>query len=143
MSDLYEADILTWSEQQAVLLRRLAAGERVNDADLDWSNLAEEIESVGRSEFAAVESLIVQALAHRMKAEAWPSAKLPLERWRMDAEVFRSQAAARFAPSMRQRIDMEKLYRRALRWLPPEIDGLAPQPLPKTCPVTLDELLRE
>ena len=31
MSDLYEADILLWSEQQAALLRRLAAGERVNE----------------------------------------------------------------------------------------------------------------
>jgi hypothetical protein len=29
MSDLYEADILLWSEQQADVLRRLAAGERV------------------------------------------------------------------------------------------------------------------
>jgi hypothetical protein len=26
MSDLYETDILTWSERQAALLRRVAAG---------------------------------------------------------------------------------------------------------------------
>jgi hypothetical protein len=31
MSDLYDTDILVWSEQQAALLRRAAAGERVND----------------------------------------------------------------------------------------------------------------
>jgi hypothetical protein len=37
MSD-YETDILAWSERQGALLRRLAAGERVNDADLDWPN---------------------------------------------------------------------------------------------------------
>lgn len=47
MSDLYEKDILIWSENQANLLRRRAAGELVNDAELDWSNIAEEIESVG------------------------------------------------------------------------------------------------
>ncbi len=43
MSDLYDADIVTWSERQADLLRRRAAGELVNDAEMDWSNIAEEI----------------------------------------------------------------------------------------------------
>jgi hypothetical protein len=47
MSDLYHTDILEWSERQGALLRRIAAGERVNDTDLDWPNIAEEIESVG------------------------------------------------------------------------------------------------
>jgi hypothetical protein len=42
MSDLYDDDILWWSEQQAELLRRLAAGERVNDQDF-----IEEVEAVG------------------------------------------------------------------------------------------------
>ena len=49
MSDLYDGDILRWSEHQAGLLRRLAAGELVNDSELDWSNIAEEIEDVGSS----------------------------------------------------------------------------------------------
>jgi hypothetical protein len=40
--DLYDDDILWWSEQQAELLRRVAAGERVND-----QVVIEEIESVG------------------------------------------------------------------------------------------------
>lgn len=48
MSD-YDTDILTWSAQQSALLRRRAAGELVNDADLDWTNIAEEIEAVGQS----------------------------------------------------------------------------------------------
>ncbi len=29
MTDTYETDIVVWSEEQAALLRRLAAGERV------------------------------------------------------------------------------------------------------------------
>ncbi|MDQ2804676.1 MAG: DUF29 domain-containing protein, partial [Pseudomonadota bacterium] len=41
MSDIYDADILSWSEQQAALLRQVAAGERVNEADLDWLNIIE------------------------------------------------------------------------------------------------------
>ncbi len=44
-----DAYILIWSERQAELLRRRAAGELVNDADIDWPNVAEEIEDVGRS----------------------------------------------------------------------------------------------
>jgi hypothetical protein len=45
---------------------------------------------------------------------------------------------------MRQRIDMAKLYRRALRAVPDTIDGTAPlQTIPAICPVTLDELLSE
>ena len=49
MSDLYDADVLLWSEQQADLLRRRAAGELVNDTALDWPNIAEEIADVGQS----------------------------------------------------------------------------------------------
>ena len=72
MSDLYDDDILLWSERQGELLRRRAAGELVNDAELDWPNIAEEIESVGSEQLHAVESLLVQALAHMLKADAWP-----------------------------------------------------------------------
>jgi Domain of unknown function DUF29 len=48
MSD-YDTDLLLWSERQAALLRRAAAGERVND-QVDWENIAEEIESLGKSD---------------------------------------------------------------------------------------------
>jgi hypothetical protein len=47
MADIYDTDILTWSERQAALLRRMAAGERIND-QVNWQNVIEEIESVGR-----------------------------------------------------------------------------------------------
>jgi len=88
MSD-YDADILVWSERQGDLLRRRAAGELINEADLDWLNIAEEIESVGREQLHAVESLLLQALIHMLKAEAWPhSAEVP--HWQAEARVFRA-----------------------------------------------------
>ena len=38
MNDVYETDLLLWSERQAALLRRVAVGERVNDqVDLSTS----------------------------------------------------------------------------------------------------------
>jgi hypothetical protein len=139
MSDLYETDILVWSEQQAELLRRLAHGERVND-QLDWEHLIEEVESVGSEQLHAVESLLLQALVHMLKAQGWPLAR-DVENWRADARGFRAQAANRFAPSMRQRLDLARIYRQALRAVPATMDGQPPQPLPDACPATLDELL--
>jgi len=140
MSD-YDTDILTWSERQAALLRRVAAGERVND-QVDWDNVAEEIESVGRSEVKAVRSALLQALLHNLKAEAWPLSPY-VDHWRAEAARARGDAADDFTESMRQRIDIAAIYRRALQAMPAKIDGQPPLPVPAECPVTLDELLAE
>ena len=141
MGDLYDADILEWSEQQAALLRRLAAGERVND-QVDWQNLIEEVEDVGRSQLSAVRSHIVLALLHELKAAAWPFSR-DVPHWRAEAVGHRQEAAEAFAPSMRQPLDMQALYARALRRMPETEDGVTPLPMAATCPVTLDELLTE
>ncbi len=47
-NDLYDRDVLAWSEHQADLLRRLAREEHVSG--VDWENVIEEIECVGRTE---------------------------------------------------------------------------------------------
>jgi Domain of unknown function DUF29 len=141
MSDAYESDILLWSERQAQLLRRLAAGERVNDL-VDWENVIEEMESVGDEQLHAVESLLLQALVDILKAQGWPLAR-DAENWRADARGFRAQATNRFAPSMRRKLDMARIYRQALRALPETMDGQPPQPLPEVCPATLEELLSD
>lgn len=137
----YDSDILVWSEHQSDLLRRLARGEKVN-TQIDWENVAEEIESVGRDQLHAVQSLLRQALIHTLKAEAWPEARdAPV--WRADAFNFRTQATDRFAPSMRQRIDLARLYHQARRAIPKTMDGRLPLPIPDACPFNLDELLAE
>jgi Domain of unknown function DUF29 len=133
---LYDADILLWSEQQAELLRRRAAKK------LDWDNLAEEIGDVGRSELHAVESHLILALLHDLKAEAWPLVR-DVEHWRAEARGHRDDARRHFTPSMAQRLDVEKLYRQARRRMPVTMDGTAPLPVPAICPVTLEELLAE
>jgi hypothetical protein len=141
MSD-YDTDILIWSEHQAELLRRRAAGELVNDAEMDWPNIAEEIQDVGRSELRSCRSLLRQALRHMLKAEAWPLSR-DAPTWRADAIDFRRQARDTFTPSMRQKIDVADLYADALAAMPETIDGQPPLPLPDVCPVTLDEMLGE
>ena len=139
MSYLYEDDVLLWSERQADLLRRNASVARSNDA-IDWLNVIEEIEDVGRSELRSCRSLLRQALRHMLKAEAWPLSR-DAPNWRADAVDFRRQARDAFTPSMRQRIDVASLYADALAALPETMDGVAPLPVPAVCPVTLDELL--
>src|SRR5271163_1132353 len=128
MSDLYEDDILLWSEQQAELLRSRAVNA------LDWDNLAEEIEDVGKSDLRAVASHLVQALLHDLKAEAWPlSSEVP--HWRAEARGQRDDARAAYAPSMKDRpeLDLTTLYRRALRRMPETIDAVPPLPVPAVC----------
>jgi hypothetical protein len=110
---LYDTDILAWSKHQAALLKRRAAGELVNEADLDWANIAEGIESVGSEQRHAVESLLLRALVHMLKAEAWPISR-EVPHWQAEARLFCSQARRRFVPSMRQRIDLAGLYADAL-----------------------------
>jgi hypothetical protein len=136
MSDLYDEDILSWSEQQAGNLRRRAANS------LDWDNLAEEIEDAGRSQLRAVESHLIQALLHDLKAAAWPLSR-EVPHWRAEARGQRDDARAAFTPFLAQRLDVAALYRRALRRTPEVIDGQPPRAVPGTCPVTLGELLAE
>lgn len=142
MSSLYDDDILLWSEHQAELLHRRAAGEPINEIELDWANIAEEIEDVGRGQLHAVESLLMQTMVRLLKAQGWPRAR-DVDNWEADARGFRARARRRFVPSMRTRIDIAGLYADALRALPSRMDGQPPQPLPQDCPCTPDELLSE
>ena len=129
MASLYDTDALAWSEQQADLLRRLAAGEPLNEA-VDWANVIEEVQDVGLSLLRTCRSLLLQAMVHLLKLHAWPSSR-SVEHWKSEAGVFLDDAEDGFAPSMRQHIDLGEATDAA---------G-APNPLPQTCPFTLPELL--
>ena len=57
---------------------------------------------------------------------------------------FQADAAQRFAPSMCQKIDVERLYRVAREQVSAaSYDGRQPLPSPEACPFTLDQLLTE
>src|ERR1700753_2399425 len=130
----YDTDILEWSERQAEMLRRQPRGERGNDVYLDWPNIIEEVADVGRNTLRACRSQLLQALLHDLKAEAWPLSR-DIPHWRSEARVARINAADAFAPSMRQKIDVNDLYTKALSAMPETIDGQRPLPLPEVCPV--------
>jgi hypothetical protein len=137
--DLYDRDVLAWSEHQAALLRRAARGERVND--IDWAHVVEEIEDVGLSELNAVHSYLRQILVHLLKLHGWPGLGA-CRHWRSEIVAFQTDAQRRFTPSMRQRIDLDATYARALLQIEPLRYGGRPAlAAPKICPTTLDALL--
>jgi hypothetical protein len=139
--DLYDRDILTWSHNQAALLRRLARGERVNG--VDWVHVVEEIEDVGLSELNAVRSYLRQMLVHLLKIRGWPD-NSAVDHWRGEIGAFQADAAQRFAPSMRRRVNLTLLYDKARAQLKGiKYDGVSPAAWPDVCPFTLDELLNE
>ena len=63
IDNLYERDFTAWAEAQVEALRKRSANE------IDWENVAEEIESVGRSDTRAFNSLVEHILAHMLKIE--------------------------------------------------------------------------
>ena len=138
--DLYNRDFLIWSEHQAALLRRLAAGERLNEL-VDWPNVIDEVESLGRSELRACESLLRQAMMHLLKRRSCPGSQSAAH-WRSEVIGFLTDAERAYSPSMRQRLDLQEIYLRALRQVRADSDeaGL-PEPLPDVCPFGLDDLL--
>jgi hypothetical protein len=64
---LYEEDFVRWTEEQSSALRE-AAGFGTN-LPLDWENLAEEVESLGRSQRRELRSRIAVILEHLLKLE--------------------------------------------------------------------------
>ena len=104
MSD-YDSDIVEWSDHQVALLRRRAAGQLINDADLDWPNLAEEIESLGTSERSKLASHVATVLEHLIKLQASPATH-PRRVW-IDT-IYRTRISMervlRYSPSLRRTV---------------------------------------
>jgi hypothetical protein len=64
---LYDRDFVRWAEEQAAALR--AAAGLGTDLPLDWENLAEEIDSLGRSQRRELRSRIAVVIEHLLKLE--------------------------------------------------------------------------
>jgi hypothetical protein len=140
---LYDDDILIWSEEQADIIRRLGRTRSLPN-DFDVENVAEEIESVGRSELAAVESQLQNILAHLIKLVA-DSKSDAVRHWQGEISGFHSEIIRRYVPSMRQRIDMQKLWRMARDQAVFRLAEGSPvaATLPEAVPLSLEELLAE
>jgi hypothetical protein len=142
MSDLYDEDFVLWTKQQATLLRRRAAGDLINDAELDWLNLAEEIEAVGGNTRRELRHRLTRLLQHLLKWHYQP--ELRSRSWRATIRTQRQEIADLLAdnPSLRPRLPefLAATYPRA-RTEALEETGLLS--LPEESPFTLEQTLTD
>jgi hypothetical protein len=94
---------------------------------------------VGLSELHSLESFLNLIMVHLLKLYAWPESQ-SCGHWRGEIAAFRNNAKRRFAPSMRQRINIGALYADAFEQLSETDPNLH---LPAENPFTLDHLLHE
>lgn len=111
---LYEDDIYAWAQQQADILRRLAETHRDLPNDLDLEHVAEEIEDVGKAEFNGAKSFIRQIFVHLLKLASGPHSR-DASHWRGEIEGFHGELLERLTRSMHGQIELDKLWRRALK----------------------------
>lgn len=140
-TSLYDTDIVAWADRQAAELRRLEEAGVTNA--VDWANVIEEIESVGRSERHAVESLIIDAFTHLLKMHGDPDA-LSVRDWSREAGSFLGQASRRLTGRMRAGLDLDELWRDAMTRAGRELalSGRSlPDGMPGPCPFGPSELL--
>jgi hypothetical protein len=70
-AQLYDQDFVRWTEQQAAALHQ--AARLATNLPLDWENLAEEIDSLGRSQSRELASRIAVIIEHLIKLDASPA----------------------------------------------------------------------
>ena len=141
-SQAYFKDVAGWAFREVARLRDLSRRPDLGDA-LDWDNLIEEIRCAGRSEVGAVARRIELVLVHAVKAISTPDPRL-VRGWRSEIELHLRVMQQTYAPSMRQLVNMDRLWRSAAREARRDLDEhgerLSRQ-LPDRSPFTLDELL--
>ena len=104
---LYDRDFYAWTQEQAQALRSHFRG----DNRIDVEHLAEEIEDLGASELKALESQVVNILAHFLKLD-YSSLDWPRNHWRQEIFAFRNVLQRRLTGSLKRLIlqDFDELY---------------------------------
>ncbi|ELR97334.1 DUF29 domain-containing protein [Gloeocapsa sp. PCC 73106] len=131
-TETYETDFYQWTIEQAQALRERKI------ADLDWENVIEEIEALGRSDYSAVASLMLRQLEHHLKIDYTPLEEC-YKKWQVEIEAFKIGIKRKISPSMKPKLkeELEEIYQDAVKLVSLEY-GVE---LPEKCPYTLEELL--
>lgn len=138
----YDDDFVSWTEDQARLLRTAARTGRLPDG-LDLDLIAEELEDVGRAERNAAISLIRQIFVHVIKSASAPSAQSQAH-WTSEILTFRAQLMDVFQNSMAQRIELQRIWEDASAIAEAAL-GAHGQELSgsvrKACPIAIQDLV--
>ncbi len=140
MTALYDMDFYGWTQEQAAKLRKLLL-ERSN-LDLDLEHIAEEIDSLGRSDRREVHSRLARIIEHLLKLEDSTLAE-PRRQWRNSVRSARDSLAEHFAesPSLyaARHDELASAYAKAVRRLSGNLIELCMDSPPRTCPYDLDD----
>ena len=135
---LYDEDFFAWAEEQARLLR---SGEL---SQLDLENVAEEIESMGKSLRRELRNRLVVFIAHLLKWQYQPGFRS--RNWSATIREQRRQIAdiIEESPSLKPALaqNLDHLYV-AARDKALNETGLAEMTFPTQCPFTPEQLLAE
>lgn len=135
-ADLYDTDFYAWAMRQAALLR---AGE-LSAADLD--HIAEEIESMGRSEKRELVSRLELLLLHLLKWQHQPERRSVS--WELSIANNRDAVVSHLDdnPSLKSRLDdaIAEAFRRARRGAAAETN-LPLAVFPDPCPWSFDQMV--
>ena len=107
--DLYERDFYAWTQDQAARLRSLAGDNR-----FDVDNVAGEIEDLGASALGAVQSHVENVFVHLLKLTYSPATD-SRPHWIDEAFRYQSEIVNQYTASMRQKIDLDRIWRKAVR----------------------------
>lgn len=134
---LYEKDFYLWTQTTAELLK-----QQKFDA-VDWDNLIEEIETLGRSEKRAVRSHLVILLQHLLKWQFQPERRS--SSWQNSIDNARDELAELLAdnPSLSGSFLLESLpevYSKARKKASDETT-IYLENFPEECPYSLSEIL--
>ena len=134
----YEADYHRWTKDQASALRE----QRL--AEIDWENVAEEIESLGRSDRREIESRLAVILEHLLKWEFQPERRSGSWRGSLFEQRNRIHGLLRESPSLRTfpATVLDDEYRVARLKAAGEA-GLSLDHLPEQNPYTIEQVLDE
>jgi Domain of unknown function DUF29 len=132
----YEEDFYAWTVEQAHLLR---SGDL---SAIDIENIAEEIESMGRSDRRAIESRLTVLLAHLLKWQAQTDMRSASWSGTIREQRRQIQRLLRESPSLRPFVAeaLSETYGDA-REDAIEETGLAEGEFPAECPFTVEQVL--
>jgi hypothetical protein len=135
----YQEDFYLWLMGQAEMLRQ----GRFQDLDLE--NLAEEVESIGRSDKREVYNRLVVLMVHLLKYQFQHLKRTRSWGLTIADQRFRLKLVLRDSPSLRQAYlpeVLDDIYRLARRKAAGQT-RLPESAFPETCPYTLEQLLDE
>ncbi len=143
MASLYETDFYAWTQDQSGKLRQLLI-ERSN-LDIDLENIAEEVDSMGRSNRAQLVNRLAQLDEHLMKL-AFSLSWEPRRQWKKSVAGQRHSIARLLAesPSLRRQLPdaLGEAHKFALHTFDDEkLIELTMNELPGLCPFELEDML--